>query len=152
MTRALLERCLRYVGCSIVYNRNDSDEKHLLLEAICAELARPEAQQACKPADTLRAWANDTQPPNGERWHEGYEAARRDVRELLAAQKDRNPSRVEADAARYQYLKQFSKAASIHMDGNHCWTLRQPPRLHHFLRPSFDAAVDAAIAEEKETP
>ena len=56
---------------------------------------------------------------------------------------------LRVDAERYRYLKQFSRAASLYIDGNHCWTLRPPHRLHVFLKPTFDEAVDEAMKEQQ---
>jgi len=46
MTLALLDRCMRYIGTSIAYSHNDSDEKFALLEALRAEIAKPERNDA----------------------------------------------------------------------------------------------------------
>jgi len=56
MTITLLDRCMRYIGTSIAYSPNDSDEKFALLEALRNEIAKPEQAPAWHDAPTCEGW------------------------------------------------------------------------------------------------
>jgi hypothetical protein len=53
---------------------------------------------------------------------------------------------LRADAGRYRWMKSRYRCMSVQMDGQHEWVLRGAT-MHRLQGPTFDAAIDAAIAK-----